>query len=259
VSALRGVPARRVLVTGAGRGIGRATAIRLAADGARVLGVSRTVAELDTLARDAGVEVLSASVADPAGCRAIAAEAIARLGGVDVLVHAAGVDTHREQPIWLQDETVWSETMAVNADSAFELTRLLSGPMVQRGWGRIVFVSSTAGVTGGPACSAYVASKHAVIGIMRAAAIDAAPFGVTVNAVLPGWVRGTGMSDRTIELTSARDGITIEEAWRRIEEATPAGRVVSPVDVAATIAFLVSENAAAITGEAVRVAYGSTW
>jgi NAD(P)-dependent dehydrogenase (short-subunit alcohol dehydrogenase family) len=259
VSAQAGVRAPRVLITGAGRGIGRETAIRLAADGARVLGVSRTAEELNSLARDAGVEVLSASVADAAGCRAVAAEAVARLGGIDVLIHAAGVDTHREQPIWLQDETVWSETMAVNADAAFELTRLLAGPMTERGWGRIVFVSSTAGLTGGPACSAYVASKHAVIGIMRAAAIDTAPFGVTVNAVLPGWVRGTGMSDRTIELTSERDEITVEEAWRRIEAATPGGRVVSPVEVAATIAFLVSDSAAAITGEALRVAYGSTW
>jgi NAD(P)-dependent dehydrogenase (short-subunit alcohol dehydrogenase family) len=259
VSAEAGPAARRVLVTGAGRGIGREAAMRLAAGGARVLGVSRTAAELETLADDAGVEVLSASLADGAGCRAVAAEAIERLGGVDVLVHAAGVDTHREKPIWLQDETVWRETMAVNADAAFELARLLTGPMTERGWGRIVFVSSTAGVTGGAACSAYVAAKHAVIGIMRAAAIDTAPFGVTVNAVLPGWVRGTGMSDRTIELTSEREGISAEEAWRRIEATTPAGRVATPVDVAAMVAFLVSDDAAAITGEAVRVAYGSVW
>lgn len=254
-----GLAARRALVTGAGRGIGRETAIRLAADGARVLGVSRTAAELDTLAHAAGVETLSASLADATGCRAVAAQAVERLGGVDVLVHAAGVDTHREQPIWLQDETVWPETMAVNADAAFELTRLLAGPMTERGWGRIVFVSSTAGLTGGPACSAYVASKHAVIGIMRAAAIDTAPFGVTVNAVLPGWVRGTGMSDRTIELMSEHEGITAAEAWRRLEAATPAGRVTTAVEVAATIAFLVSDDAAAITGEAVRIAYGSVW
>jgi NAD(P)-dependent dehydrogenase (short-subunit alcohol dehydrogenase family) len=251
-------PQRRILVTGAGRGIGRATALRLAA-GARVFGVSRTRTELDSLAREGPIDVMVASIADRAGCRKVVAEATARLGAVDAVVHCAGVDTHRERAIWEQDEDVWEDTMSVNADAPFELTRLLAGPMIERRWGRIVIVSSTAGLIGGTACSAYCASKHAVVGLMRAVALDVAPYGVTCNAVLPGWVRGTGMSDETMRITAERDQITPDEAWARIEAASPAGRVTYPDEVAATIAFLISDEASAIIGEALRIAVGSLW
>jgi NAD(P)-dependent dehydrogenase (short-subunit alcohol dehydrogenase family) len=250
---------RRVLVTGAGRGIGRAIALRLASGGARVFGVSRTSTELESLAREEAIEVLAASIADRTGCRKVAAEATARLGAIDVVIHCAGVDTHRERAIWEQDEDVWDDTMAVNAYAAFELTRLLAGPMTERGWGRIVMVSSTAGLVGGTASSAYCASKHAVVGLMRAVALDVAPHGVTCNAVLPGWVRGTGMSDETMRIAAERDKITPEEAWARIEATSPAGRVTYPDEVAATIAFLISDDAGAINGEAVRIALGSLW
>jgi 3-hydroxybutyrate dehydrogenase len=224
-----------------------------------VLGVSRTASELATLAEEASVEVLPASVADQAGCLEAADEAVSRLGGVDVLVHCAGVDTHREQPIWAQDSTVWDDTIAVNAYATFELARLLTGGMVERRWGRIVVVSSTAGVTGGTESSAYCAAKHAAVGIVRAVALDVAPYGVTCNAVLPGWVRGTAMSDRTMQLTAEREGTTVEEVWARVEAATPGGRVSTPEEVAETIAFLASEEAGAINGEALRVAHGSSW
>jgi NAD(P)-dependent dehydrogenase (short-subunit alcohol dehydrogenase family) len=259
VSAGAPSPARRVLITGAGRGIGRTTAVLLAAAGARVVGVSRTASELQSLADESPVEVTACSVADAAGCREVAQEAVRRLGGVDALVHCAGVDTHRERPIWDQDETVWEQTMRVNGWAPYELTRLLSGGMVDRGWGRIVVVASTAGIAGGPECTAYCAAKHAAVGMVRAAALDLAPHGVTCNAVLPGWVRGTAMSDVTMQMTAERDGITVGEAWERIEQATPAGRVATPAEVAAAIAFLVSDDAGAITGETVRVAHGSPW
>jgi NAD(P)-dependent dehydrogenase (short-subunit alcohol dehydrogenase family) len=189
----------------------------------------------------------------------VAAEVLDRLGGVDALVHCAGVDTHRERAIWDQDDHVWDDTIAVNAYAPYELTRLLAGPMVQRRWGRIVIVSSTAGAVGGPASSAYCASKHAVVGLMRAVAHDVAAYGVTCNAVLPGWVRGTGMSEETMRLVAEREGISPDQAWEREEKANPSGRVVVPDEVAATIAFLVSDEAAAINGEAVRVALGSIW
>jgi len=252
-------PARRVLITGAGRGIGRAAAVTLAAGGARVFGVSRTASELEALASVAPVEILACSIGDPAGCREVAGEAVERLGGVDVLIHCAGVDTHRERPIWEQDATVWADTMTVNGWAAFELARLLAGGMVARGWGRIVMVASTAGTAGGPASTAYCAAKHAVVGLVRAAALDLAPHRVTCNAVLPGWVRGTGMSDVTMQMTARRDGITVAEAWDRVERDTPGGRVATPDEVAAAIAFLASEDAGAITGELIRVAHGSLW
>jgi NAD(P)-dependent dehydrogenase (short-subunit alcohol dehydrogenase family) len=224
-----------------------------------VFGISRTQAELDALAREAPIDVLAVSIADQAGCREAATEANARLGGVDAVVHCAGVDTHRERAIWEQDEDVWADTMAVNATAPFELTRLLAGPMTERRWGRIIMVSSTAGLIGGTASSAYCAAKHAVVGLMRAVALDVAPYGVTCNAVLPGWVRGTGMSDETMRIAAERDHITPDEAWARIEASSPAGRVTYPGEVAAAIAFLVSDEAGAINGEAIRIALGSLW
>jgi NAD(P)-dependent dehydrogenase (short-subunit alcohol dehydrogenase family) len=250
---------RGALVTGAGRGIGRATATLLASRGAAVLGVSRTATELHALAEEVPVAVLAASIATPEGCRLVAERAVRALDKVDIVVHCAGVDTNREAPIWEEEESLWHETMAVNADAVFRLTRLLAGPMVQRGWGRIVMVSSTAGLLGGPSMSAYCASKHAVLGLMRAAAQDLAPHDVTCNAVAPGWVRPTGMSERTLALAAEREGITVEEAWQRVEEASPAGRVVRPDEVAATIGFLVSDAASGINGETVQISLGSLW
>ena len=109
--------------------------------------------------------------------------------------------------------TCGDDTIAVNAYAPFELTRLLAGAMTARRWGRIVMVASTAGAAGGPASSAYCAAKHAVVGLMRAVAQSTSlRYGVTCNAVLPGWVRDTGMSERTMQITAAREGITPEEA-----------------------------------------------
>jgi NAD(P)-dependent dehydrogenase (short-subunit alcohol dehydrogenase family) len=254
-----GLRGRRALVTGAGRGIGRATALLLAERGADVLGVARTEADLAALAAQAPIRTFAASVADAEGCARVAEEAAQVLGGVDVLVHCAGVDTNRERVIWEQPADVWDATMAVNAFASYELTRLLAGPMVQQQWGRIVFVSSTAGIVGGAESSAYCASKHAVLGVMRAVAQEVAPHGVTCNAVAPGWVAPTGMTDGTLAMIAERDGISVAQALERLEAEQVAGRLTRPEEVAETIAFLAGEGASAINGEAVRVSLGSPW
>src|SRR5262249_25572858 len=156
------------LVTGAGRGIGRATAISLSARGDRVLAVARTENDLRSLAA-APVEYLAEAVGTAHGCARIAGEARRRLGQVDILVSNAGVDLD-EPPIWDQDTTTWRHIMAVNLDATFELTRRLAREMIQRRWGRIVMVSSTAGAVGGPSMAAYCASKHGILGLMRSVA-----------------------------------------------------------------------------------------
>jgi NAD(P)-dependent dehydrogenase (short-subunit alcohol dehydrogenase family) len=254
-----GLRGRRALVTGAGRGIGRATALLLAERGADVLGVARTEADLAALAAQAPIRTFAASVADAEGCARVAEEAAQVLGGVDVLVHCAGVDTNRERVIWEQPADVWDATMAVNAFASYELTRLLAGAMVQQQWGRIVFVSSTAGIVGGAESSAYCASKHAVLGVMRAVAQEVAPHGVTCNAVAPGWVAPTGMTDGTLAMMAERDGISVAQALERLAAEQVAGRLTRPEEVAETIAFLAGEGASAINGEAVRVSLGSPW
>lgn len=248
---------RTALVTGAGRGIGRATAICLSARGDRVLAVARTEDDLRSLAAAAPVDYLAETVGTAGGCARIAEEARKRLGRVDILVCNAGIDLD-EPPIWDQDSTTWRQVMAVNLDAPFELTRRLAGEMIERRWGRIVMVSSTAGTAGGPAMAAYCASKHGVLGLMRSVACDVAPFGVTCNAVAPGWVR-TPMSDRTAEREAARRGVSPEDVWQERTSSYAAGRVVQPGEVASVIAFLTSQAAAAVNGETVTIALGEVW
>ncbi len=223
-----------------------------------MLGVSRTEAELESLAEEANVEVLAETVATIDGCERIVAEVRRRLGPVEILVLNAGIGSAHERPIWEQDPAVWRETMAVNLDGPFQLARLAVPDMVEQGWGRIVAVSSTAGKIGGAAESAYDASKHGLLGLVRAVAQDVARFGITCNAVCPGWVRTT-MAERSAASSAERRGITIEEVWAERSAAYPAGRVVTSEEVAAVIAFLASEEASGVSGEAVAVTLGGIW
>jgi 3-hydroxybutyrate dehydrogenase len=148
--------------------------------------------------------------------------------------------------------------MALNLDAPFELTRLASRDMKELGWGRVIMVSSTAGEVGAPAMSAYCASKHGLLGLMRAAAHDLAKIGATCNAVLPGWVR-TELAEQDTMREAQRRGMTVAEVWAERAASYPGGRVLEPEDVARVIAFLASADAAAINAEAITVSHGSLW
>lgn len=222
------------------------------------MGVARSENELADLARELPAEVLAESVATEEGCARIVEETAARLGPIEILVNNAGMGSTGEREIWGQDPALWRETMAVNLDAPFHLMRLAAAGMVDRGWGRIVVVSSTAGEFGAPRMSAYCASKHGVIGLARAVACDVARFGVTCNAVLPGWVR-TEMAERSAIREAERRGITVEDVWRERSADYPAGRVVTVEEVAETITFLASAAAGGINGETVKIALGSPW
>lgn len=252
------VEGRVAIVTGAGRGIGRATALALAKRGARILGVSRTQAELDSLAAEAPVQILAEDVGTEDGCRHVVDEARSRLGPIEILVNNAGIGSAHETVVWEEDPEVWHETLRVNLDGPFHLTRLVAPDMVARRWGRIVMVSSTAGQIGAPRMPAYCASKHGLIGLMRATAQDVGPHDVTCNAVLPGWVR-TEMAERSARFEAERRGMTEDEVWAERASEYPPGRVISPDEIAEVIAFLASEGASGISGEAVTVALGGPW
>jgi NAD(P)-dependent dehydrogenase (short-subunit alcohol dehydrogenase family) len=242
------------LVTGGGRGIGRETALLLAAAGVRVMITSRSAAELATV----GMDYVAADLGTPEGCAHAVAETERRLGPIDVLVVNHGIGSAHEKLVWEQDPAVWRETMRINLDAPFELARLTVGGMCQRGFGRVVFTSSTAGETAERSGSAYTASKHGVIGLARALAQDAGPFGVTSNAVLPGWVR-TAMAERSAATEAERRGIGVEQVWTERAAIYPRKRVLEPIEVAQVIAFLCSEVAAGVNGEAVTVALGGVW
>ncbi len=245
---------RVALVTGGGRGIGREVALLLAASGARVMTVSRNAAEL----KGVGLDYVAADLGTREGCALVVAETERRLGPIDLLVVNHGIGSAHERLVWEQDPEVWRETMRINLDGPFELARLTVGGMCSRGFGRLVFTSSTAGETAERYGSAYTASKHGLIGLARAVAQDAGPFGITSNAVLPGWVR-TAMAERSARTDAARRGITVEEVWKERAAIYPQKRVLEPIEVARVIAFLCSDASGGVNGEAITVALGGVW
>jgi NAD(P)-dependent dehydrogenase (short-subunit alcohol dehydrogenase family) len=245
---------RVALVTGAGRGIGREAALLLAENGARVMTTARTESELAAT----GLDYVAADMGAPGGCANVVAETERRLGPIDLLVVNHGIGSAHERVVWEQDPDVWRETMRINLDAPFELSRLVVGGMVERRFGSIVYTSSTAGQVAEHAGSAYTASKHGLLGLMRAVAQDAGPFGVRSNAVLPGWVR-TDMAERSAREEAGRRGVTTDLVWEERAAGYPPGRVLQPREVAEVIAFLCSEKAGGISGEAITVALGSIW
>jgi len=242
---MAGVSGRVALVTGAGRGIGRASA---------ELAVSRSEQELAAL----GFEYAVADLGTPEDCALAVAETERSLGPIDILICNHGIGSAHERVIWEQDPKVWSETLQINLDGPFHLSQRVVGGMVERGYGRIVYTSSTAGLVAEYAGSAYTAAKHGLIGLMRAVAQDAGPHGITSNAVLPGWVR-TEMAERSASAEAKERGITPEQVWEERAAMYPPGRVVTPQEVAEMIAFFASEESSGVSGEAIRVALGSVW
>ncbi len=219
------------------------------------MAVSRTAEELAELAAETGAEWLAATVATSNGCSRIVEETERRLDPIDIVVNNAGIGSAGEQLTWLQDPARWREAIAVNLDAPFELTRLTLPGMIDRNWGRIVMVGSLASLAAGmaPGMGAYAASKHGLLGLTRAVALEVSAYGVTCNAVLPGTVR-TKTSELKVAEEAARTGTTPEEAWAARVARTHAGRLVKAEEVAAVVGFLASDDASAVNGEAIGVA-----
>ncbi len=251
---MAGVKGRVALVTGAGRGIGQATAQLLASRGAQVMATARSENELAKL----GLEYVAADLGTSGGCALAVAETERRLGPIEILVCNHGIGSAHERVIWEQDPELWQETMRINLDGPFHLSRLITAGMVERGFGRVVYTSSTAGRFAEYAGSAYNSSKHGLLGLMRSVAQDAGPHGVTSNAVLPGWVR-TEMANRSAQAEAEQRGITADEVWLERAALYPPGRVATPQEVAEVIAFLASEESSGVSGEAIMVALGGNW
>jgi len=249
-----GVEGRVALVTGAGRGIGRVAADLLASRGARVMAVARSENELKTL----GLHYVVADLGTPDGCALAAEETLGRLGPVEILVCNHGIGSAHERVIWEQDPERWRETMRTNLDGPFFLSQVVVKDMIEQGYGRLVFTSSTAGQVAEYAGSAYTSSKHGLLGLMRSVAQDAGPHGVTSNAVLPGWVR-TPMAETSAKAEAEQRGITTDEVWAERAALYPPGRVVTAEEVAEVIAFLASEESSGVNGEAITVALGGIW
>jgi NAD(P)-dependent dehydrogenase (short-subunit alcohol dehydrogenase family) len=249
---------RIALVTGASSGIGRAAATELARRGLQVMATARREELLKELARQTGASYIACPLETPDGPEKILEETRRRLGPVEVLINNAAIGTADDGSVLETPFTAWRQTMDMNLDVQFRLTQLAARDMVDRGWGRVVMVSSTAGQVGGANMVSYCASKHGLLGLMRAAAMDLARYGVTCNAVLPGWVR-TATAERSAGEEALSRGVEVEEVWAEREASYPAGRLITAAEVAHTIAFLASEEASGISGEAITVALGGLW
>jgi NAD(P)-dependent dehydrogenase (short-subunit alcohol dehydrogenase family) len=241
---------KTALVTGGGRGIGRAIATVLAGHGARVVVAGRTVAELDETAHAVGGLALRMDAADRASVQAALEELAARAGRVDILVNNAGVA--ESAPFDRTTDAMWDWMMAVNVGSAFALCRALIPPMITAGWGRVINLASNAGLTGYAYSSAYCASKHAMIGMTRALAVEIARTGITVNSVCPGWVN-THMADEAVRRIAEKTGKGEEQARKALEAMSPQRRLVEPDEVAHVVAMLCSDQARSIHGQSIPV------
>ncbi|HYO63053.1 MAG TPA: SDR family NAD(P)-dependent oxidoreductase [Pyrinomonadaceae bacterium] len=252
---------RRALITGGGRGIGRAVAMALAREGADVAVVARTEDEVARVAaelRDAyGVGAAHAvcDVSDAASVARAFAQVAETFGGApDILVNNAGIA--ESAPLAKTTDDFWQRHLAVNLSGTFYCMRAGLPPMVERGWGRVINVASVAGKTGAAYIAAYSASKHGVLGLTRSAALEVASKGVTVNAICPGYVK-TDMTARAIENITAKTGRPAEEARQHLTRLNPQGRIVEPEEVAALALLLASEEGRGINGQAINIDGGS--
>jgi NAD(P)-dependent dehydrogenase (short-subunit alcohol dehydrogenase family) len=255
---MTGVEGRVALVTGASSGIGLATAELLAGAGARVMAVARSAERLAALSARTGVEHVARSLDVSDACDEVVTETRRRLGPIEILVCSAGRGGHHDLPIWDQTLEGWRATLALNLDAPFVLAKACAGDMRDVGWGRIVMVSSTAGQVGAPSLGPYCASKHGVIGLARSIAHDVGTFGGTCNAVLPGWVR-TPIADADVEREAHLRGVTPEQVWAEHDASYPRGRSLDAIEVARVIAWLASDEAVGVNGEALTVALGGVW
>ena len=243
------------IVTGGGRGIGRAIALALAEAGAAVVVTGRDAAKLETsraeIAAFGGQALaLGCDVTDSGAVAAAFAQARAALGPIDILVNNAGITASIK--FAETDDATWDQIMRVNATGSFYCCRAAVPDMIERGWGRIINIASYAALSGIPYSSAYSASKHAVLGLTRSLALELARYNITANAICPGWVE-TDMVQAAVDNIVAKTGRSADEARASILGLAGQRRMIDPGEVAAVALRLAGPDGANISGEAITI------
>jgi NAD(P)-dependent dehydrogenase (short-subunit alcohol dehydrogenase family) len=230
----------RILVTGAGRGIGKAIVSQLMSDPLKhkIAVTARTESELKEVVSGALGEtlVIAADATSTKVPDEVIAKMVAAWGGVDVIILNAGeADVQK-----IEDTTdaIWEKTLAINTTAPFRFIRAVTPVMKSQNYGRVIVIASIAGLMGEAFVTAYSASKHAVVGVVRASAVELSKYGITVNALCPGYV-DTPMLDKGLDVTAARTGKTRDELRAALAAKQPGGRLLTANEVAtAAIAFI---------------------
>src|SRR5687768_3443343 len=250
-----------VLITGGGRGIGRAIALAFAREGAQVAVAARTINQVEQVAKEIADQFsqnavsVVCDVSDISSVEEMFARVSEKLGrSPDILVNNAGIA--ESAPLTKTDDDLWHRHLAINLSGTFYCTRAALPQMIQRGWGRVINIASIAGKIGAPYIAAYSASKHGVLGLTRSAALEVAAKGITVNAICPGYV-DTEMTTRGVENITKKTGLAADQAMESIKKMSPQNRLVEPEEVAALALLLASEDGRGITGQAINVDGGT--
>jgi NAD(P)-dependent dehydrogenase (short-subunit alcohol dehydrogenase family) len=245
---------RHALVTGGSRGIGLAIAQSLLQHGAKVTVVARDQATLQKvkpqLSSIGEVQCLALDITDQAAIQQVFDEAVAHFGSIAILVNNAG-QAH-SAPFMKTDVTLLNTMLTTNVASVLMCTQTVLPMMLEAGWGRIINIASTAGLTGYGYASAYCASKHAVVGLTRALALEVAKKGVTANAVCPGYTETDLVHDAIANIVK-RTGRTEEQARAELAANNPQGRLVQPDEVASAVTWLCMQGSSAVNGQAIPV------
>lgn len=241
---------RHALVTGGGRGIGRAVASALKAAGAHVSIVGRSAAPLESALIEGDADAFAlADVTDEAAISA-AISTLSQERPLDILVaNAGGVETG---PFLRSDSDRFRRMLELNLIGTVNAFRAALPGMTERREGRLIAIASTAGHRGYPYVSAYVAAKHAVVGLVRSLAIETARSGVTVNAICPGYTN-TALVAESIEAISAKTGKPGDQALAELVKGNPQGRLVAPEEIAAAVLYLCGPASAAVTGQSILI------
>ncbi|MDA0952458.1 MAG: SDR family oxidoreductase [Proteobacteria bacterium] len=269
---------RTALITGGATGMGRAIAEALSGAGANIaIGSLASGAELKggayahlpsqgevgeavaaIAARGGQVKAFPLDLRDEATVETFHKATVAAFGPVDILVNAAGVSAQALVTDENSDD-VWATVLDINLNGSYRTIRRCMPAMIERGWGRIVNIASTAANVGFPRNGAYCASKHGLLGLTRCVALEGAPHGVTCNAINPGSV-GTGMMRRGSEIRASRgEGGSWEENFELVAQGMPQRRLITVEEIAATALFLCRDEARGITSEDIDVAGGALW
>src|SRR5579872_12058 len=244
---------KHAVVTGGARGIGASITRALVAHSPRVTMLGRSAAPQNNLAGHPHLNYVQADVCAPETLKSAFDSACARFGPINILVNNAGQG--RSAPFLKTDFTLWRSMMQVNLDGTFHCIHQVLPGMLDAGWGRIVNIASTAGLTGYGYVSAYCAAKHGVVGLTRSLALEVATKGVTVNSVCPGYTE-TEMLQQTISGIVAKTGRTADQARAELTVRNPQKRIIQPEEVANAVAWLCLPGSEGITGQSIAIAGG---